>query len=106
MAEYIGFKWLFDTINIEPAQPFRVQSRIGSTRETVTIDGSVRQTFPAQFRPEPTIRGHLVFALKYEMMHIEFLSRLFHAIAAIELENWIRESPTGQYARRACFFYE
>jgi hypothetical protein len=106
MTEYLGFKWLSDALHIDPVQPFQVQSRIGSTRETITSDGAVKQTFPAQFRPEPTVRGHLVFAFKYEVIHIEFLSRLFHAIAPAELENWIRESPTGQYARRACFFYE
>ena len=106
MTEYLGFKWLSEAFDIDPVQPFQVQSRIGSTRETVISDGLVKQAFPAQFRPEPTLRAHLVFALKYEIMHVEFLSRLFHAIAPAELEAWIRESPTGQYARRACFFYE
>lgn len=52
--------------------------------------------FPYQFRPEPTLRAHLLFALKYEVMHFVFLSRLFHVMVPAELEHWIRESPTGQ----------
>ena len=106
MTEYLGFKWLSETLNIGPVQPFQVQSRLGSTRETLISDGYVQQTFPTQFCLAPTLRAHLQFALKYEVMHLEFLSRLFDAIAPAELEQWIRESPTGQYARRSCFFYE
>ena len=100
MTEYLGFKWLSETLNIDPVQPFRVQSRIGSTRETLISDGYVQQTFPTQFCLAPTLRAHLQFALKYEVMHLEFLSRLFGAIAPAELEQWIHESPTGQYARQ------
>jgi len=57
-------------------------------------------------RPNPTVEGHLFFALRYEPIHLEFLARLFHEMDPSILESWIRSEPTGQYARRAGFFYE
>ena len=49
---------------------------------------------------------HLSFVLKHEGVHLETLSRLFAAVPALEIETWIRDEPTGQYARRAGFLYE
>ncbi|MDH0342065.1 Fic family protein [Chromobacterium haemolyticum] len=48
----------------------------------------------------------MTFALKREGVHLEFLARLFAAVPPAELEHWIDSEPTGQYARRAGFFYE
>ena len=50
--------------------------------------------------------GHLAFALKHETVHLEFLTRLFNAAPVADLEAWVAAEPTGQYARRAGFFYE
>ena len=47
-----------------------------------------------------------MFAFKHEGVHLEFLSRLFEVTPAAELESWVANEPTGQYARRAGFFYE
>src|SRR5262249_945110 len=57
-------------------------------------------------RPEPTLSGHLAFALKHEGVHLETLSRLFATAPVAEIADWIRAEPTGQYARRTGFFYE
>ncbi len=50
--------------------------------------------------------GHLAFAFKHEGIHLEFLARLFAVAPPSELEAWVASEPTGQYARRAGFFYE
>jgi hypothetical protein len=57
-------------------------------------------------RPADTLAGHLTFALKHEGVHLEFLARLYAVMPTDELEAWIAAEPTGQYARRAGFFYE
>ena len=64
-------------------------------------------SYPESYRPKDIFREHLVFALKYQALHLEFLARLF-ALPQIrvELEDWIVEEPTGRYARHACFLYE
>jgi hypothetical protein len=50
--------------------------------------------------------GHLTFAFKHEGVHLEFLARLFNVVPVTDLEAWVVAEPTGQYARRAGFFYE
>lgn len=57
-------------------------------------------------RPADSLDDHLTFAFKHEGMHLEFLARLFDVLPAVDLEAWIAGEPTGQYARRAGFFYE
>lgn len=48
----------------------------------------------------------LAFALKHEGIHLEFLARLFDVTPVADLEAWVVSEPTGQYTRRAGFFYE
>jgi hypothetical protein len=64
------------------------------------------EVYKPQLRPDSTIPDHLTFALKYEIIHLEFLSRLFHAIDPVIIEEWIRGEPNGIFARRAGFLYE
>lgn len=106
MSEWLGFKWIAEHTGIAPVQPFRILSSLGSTRRSSIEDGFRHEVYPAQFTPAPTIPAHLAFALKYEVVHLEFLSRIFSAIDPGILAHWIRSEPTGAFARRACFLYE
>jgi hypothetical protein len=42
----------------------------------------------------------LTFALKYEGLDLAVLSRLFASVAAVGVEEIVRSTPTGSYARR------
>lgn len=53
-----------------------------------------------------SLRGHLTFHLKHEVLHLERLSRLFEQLDQAELVDWIQQEPGGQYARKAGFLYE
>ena len=106
MTESLGFKWISEQTGITPVQPFRVTSSIGAARKSLHAAGHAQEVYPAQFRPAPSIPAHLTFALKHEMVHLEFLSRLFAAIEPGVLEEWIRGEPSGSFARRAGFLYE
>lgn len=106
MTDSLGFKWISEQTGIAPVQPFRVVSSLGSTRKSLHADGFAQEVYPAQFRPEATIPGHLTFALKYEVVHLEFLSRLFSAMDAGIFEEWVRNEPSGSFARRVGFLYE
>lgn len=87
-------------------QALRTDSVIARTRATVRENGYVHDQYPPAARPAETLAGHLTFALKHEGVHLEFLSRLFDTVPVAELEAWVAAEPTGQYARRAGFFYE
>jgi hypothetical protein len=103
----LGYQWLSDRFSIKPVQAFAISSRIASARSSVQVDGLRMDSYPEPYRPKDIFRDHLVFALKYQALHLEFLARLF-ALPQIrvDLEDWIVEEPTGRYARRACFLYE
>jgi hypothetical protein len=57
-------------------------------------------------KPEDTLHGHLVFALKNEGINLSVLSALFEVINSNELEKIIFDSPFGVYERRVWFLYE
>lgn len=101
-----GYQWLAKQYNISPVQPFRIDSQIVKSRSTQRSDGFIHEFYQPALKPDDTFEGHLTFALKREGIHLEFLTRLFAVISVEMLENWINAEPSGQYARRACFFYE
>ena len=56
--------------------------------------------------PEPSLAGHLTFALKYEGLDLLVLKALYRAIGPAAIEGFVADAPTSQYARRAWFLYE
>lgn len=84
-----GWRWLAERYGAEPVQPLPAVSGL-----------------PSSGRPAPDLQGQLTFAFKHERLHLELLARLLARIEPVELEEWIRREPTGQYARRAGFFFE
>ena len=106
MAEWIGYRWLAERHGVSPVQAFRTDSAIAKSRTTVREDGYVHEYYPPAARPADTLAGHLTFALKHEGVHLEFLARIFGVAPVADLEAWVAAEPTGQYARRAGFFYE
>ncbi len=106
MAEWIGYQWLAARYGVSSVQAFRTDSAINKTRSTVTQDGYIHEYYLPGARPADSLAGHLTFAFKHETIHLEFLARLFDVAPVAELEAWVTAEPTGQYARRAGFFFE
>ena len=106
MKDWIGYQWLAERYGISPVQAFRTDSVIAKARSTRQEDGYVHEYYLPSARPADSLAGHLTFAFKHESIHLEFLARLFDAVPVPDLEAWVRAEPTGQYARRAGFFYE
>lgn len=102
----VGFKALQDRYGVELVQPLRVESTIGPTRLRKESPTGVSSRYPPSYAPQDDFSGHFEFGLKYEEIHLEFLSRLFAASGPAPLEEWCGMEPSGQYARRAGFLYE
>ncbi len=102
----VGLKALADRYGITMVQPLRVESMIGTTRVSRDSDGLLTNQYPPSYRPSDSFAGHFEFALKYEEIHLEFFARLFAVVGPEPIEAWCRQSPFGQFARRAGFFYE
>jgi hypothetical protein len=66
--------------------------------------------FPAAYAPGETVTDHLEFALKHEGLNLEVLAALFlrsgRRALETELTRFVRERPTGRYARQMWFLYE
>lgn len=56
--------------------------------------------------PEPSLYGHLEFALKNEGVDLLVLKKLFVSIGPGPVEEMVRQHSTGIYARRVWFLYE
>lgn len=102
----VGFSALRERYAIELAQPLRIKSAIGTVRSHHESQGQVENHYPPGYQPEDSFAGHFAFGLKYEEIHLEFFARLFTAVGPEPLEQWCRQEPFGQYARRAGFLYE
>ena len=62
--------------------------------------------FEMRRRPEASLGGHMVFALRHECVDLPLLKRLFAAIPEPEMEAFIASAPTGAWTRRAWFLFE
>lgn len=62
--------------------------------------------FTPRHKPEDTLYGHLIFALKYEGIDLAVLNALFQTIDAKEIKEIVRAEPTGSYSRRVWFLWE
>lgn len=103
---HFGFQRLAEMHDIQLVQPLFTRSRLGTMRQRDLANGREVRTWTAQYQPEDSLAGHFEFGLKYERVHLEFFSRLFHSIDPESLATWVRREPMGAYARRAAFFYE
>jgi hypothetical protein len=64
------------------------------------------QVFTPRHRPDDTLEGQLVFALKWEGVDLAVLAALFRRVPAADIAGLVRATPTGAFARRIWFLYE
>lgn len=103
LAKPVGYGALIDAYDLSVPLPITL-SAIGAHHRVVEKDNW--RILTPRHDPAPTLEGHLVFALKYEGLDLAVLKRLFMAVNAETIEEIIKASPTGSYARRIWFLYE
>ena len=103
-----GYAALIDAFLGTPRGPSvplpRQLSAIGARHRA--IDTPEWRLYSPRHEPQPTLEGHLTFALKYEGLDLAVLKRLFLAVGPADVEAIVRGRPTGSYARRIWFLYE
>jgi Fic family protein len=75
------------------------------SRHTRITEEAVLERYPRNYAPKGPF-GHLKFALRYEPLDLGVLKAAFEAIGPGPIGDWIRQEPTGAYARRAWYLYE
>lgn len=98
-----GYAALIGAYDLAVPLPRRLTG-IGTRHRIIEQDGWRIMT--PRHSPQPTLQGHLTFALKYEGLDLAVLKRLFTATGPLPIEALVREKPTGSYARRIWFLYE
>ena len=98
-----GYAALIDAYNLKAPWP-RTLFAIGE-RHRIKTEGGWRMLTP-RHSPDPSLEGHLTFALKYEGLDLAVLKRLFQHTGPAPIEAISKNAPTGAYARRLWFLYE
>ena len=102
-ATPVGYGALIDAYGLRVPVPIKLAAT--GERHRVT-DTSAWLIMTPRHQPEASLRGHLTFALKYEGLDLAVLKRLFLTTGPEPIANWVRDEPTGSYARRIWFLYE
>jgi hypothetical protein len=64
------------------------------------------RVFKTVQEPAPSLLGQLTFAFKYEGVDLLVLKKLFESVSKSEIEQIVKDQPTGRNSRRIWFFYE
>lgn len=101
----VGLAHLLNKLELNaPLNEFKVVSK-RVIKNNVQNNG-VWTIFSKSYWPGNELFHHLVFALKYETFNSLALKMILGKISSVDLEPFINEEPTGQYARKIWFLYE
>lgn len=103
----LGYAWLTREYGLNPIPHF-VESftAVPGKRMTERADGGVREIYPHTVYQLVRPFDHLDFALKREGLHLQLLRALLPRLPRIEVEAFVRATPTGANARRIAYLYE
>jgi hypothetical protein len=102
-SEAGGYAWLVKQYGLRTPAPLR-PAGLTAGRQKTEAGGLL--LIPAQNAPEPSLAGHLTFALKWEGVDLGVLAALFETVPAADIESFVRKEPNGRYTRRTWFLYE
>ena len=100
-----GLAWLIQHFGLKLPDPAVRSEIVAGARRTVIQNGRVLEQYPKTYAPSG-IFGNLRFALRYEPLDMRAWNALLHALDRNALQAWVREDPTGRYARRAWYLFE
>ena len=103
VATPVGYAALIDAYHLQAPVPLTLAA-VGEHHKLFDADGW--RLFTPRHAPAATLDGHVTFALKYEGLDLVVLKRLFVATGPNPIADWLRDQPTGRYARRIWFLYE
>ena len=98
-----GYAALIDRYDLKLPLPPRLSAIAGRHRPRST---PAWQLLTPRHRPDPSLAGELVFALKWEGVELAVLAALFKSVPMGEIAAIVRATPTGGFARRIWFIYE
>jgi hypothetical protein len=102
----VGMTWIIQQLSLS-VMPLSHESYIGArSRSDATRPGVVRQVFPPNYWPGEDPFDHLVFALKYDDLHLNLLHQAFGRLGADRVLRYVEAQPNSKYARQLGYLYE
>lgn len=102
-----GYAFLIQKFDLQVLPHWHISETGGYLHQKIVkSDGQVREIFPKEYWPGESYLDHFEFALKYDGINLEILSKVFYKIDADKLALWITDKPQGQYTRRIWYLYE
>jgi len=104
----VGYAYLIEQFRL-PALPLpvaRVVTDALPDRRLRDRGGRMLEEFGRSYQPEPTVIGHLRFALRYEGVNLEVLSLLFDRNGGEEIRVALLAQPTSTVPRRLAHRFE
>lgn len=80
---------------------FRITSSVNRR-----VDSDERVLFPRGVAVEDTLLGHIEFALRHEDLDLPILEATLRKVSQGEMATRFRQSPNGEYVRRAAYLWE
>lgn len=99
----VGYAALIENLELPVPIP-TVITLISDKNKKYTVEGW--QVLTPKHKPEETLYKQLVFALKYEGIHLLFFKKLFEKLETEEVIALLKIEPTGIYSRKIWFLYE
>ena len=99
----VGYAALIENLELPVPIP-TVIALISDKNKKYTVEGW--QVLTPKHNPEETLYKQLVFALKYEGIHLLFFKKLFEKLETEEVIALLKIEPTGIYSRKIWFLYE
>ena len=99
----VGYGAIIEALALEVPIPSKLSIISSKKRQYFTDEW---QVFTSRHQPEDTLYPQLVFALKYEGIHLLCLKKLFEKLSEQDIFNLVQIEPLGQYSRKLWFLYE
>jgi len=98
-----GYSALIHAYDLHVPEPRQLS---GTKRSFANLQAENWSLYSPRHQPDPSLAGHLTFALRYEPLDLLVLKTLFQTLGPAPIEEMVRSAPNGRYTRRAWFLYE
>jgi hypothetical protein len=99
----VGYGALINYLELPVPIP-KIIALISDKNKKYEIEGW--KVFTPKHKPEESLYKQMVFALKYEGVHLLVFKKIFEKLTTEEVLEILRIAPTGMYSRKIWFLYE
>ncbi len=101
----VGYQWLISYFQLQ-VPPLRYRNFVHDAQKEIRERDGVVDVYMRAIEEPDSVLDHLKIALKQEPLNLIVWCQMAKKWDGTEIVDWISNSPTSAYARRAWFIYE